>query len=484
MTLGRSIVGGIGWTIASRWGIRAIGLINTIILARLLVPQDFGIVAMATLAASLIEVFTETGLSLYLIRQPNPERSYFDSVWSLRVITGFAFGGLIFLAAPLVSIFFNEPLVTPVMQVLAINPILGGLQNTGIIWFRKNMQFSKDFQFLVAQKAFAFLTTILLAFTIGNYWALVAGILAGSVAGLCLSYIMHDYRPRWDLSRSREVWRFSLWMLAQHVFNFLNDRVDEFIVGRFKGTHPMGLYSVAADVGAAPVREIIGPSARVLFPAFSTIANDRVAVTSTFEKVSGAVAIMAFALGPGTALIASDFVIVVLGEKWIGTVSIVQYLAISAAVAALSQAQISIMPVLGRERLSVKLLAIRLLLLTFFMTFAAIYGDVEAIAAARLLAVAATFLIIVGVCARLPEIRIHFRTVWRPLLACIAMSMAVVTVQNIGLDTPVARLVMAILSGAFVYTVAIVGLWVFAGKPPSIEADLFASLRRTALPPK
>lgn len=481
MKLGREIAGGVAWTIAARWCIRGIGLVSTIILARILAPQEFGVVAMATLAAGLLEIFSETGLLLFLIRKADPDRTYFDTVWTLRVIVGILIGTVIFLTAPIAVRFFNEPLVGPVMQVIALKPILAGLENTGVVWFRKNMNFGKDFQFLLGQKIAAFATTIPLAFIISNHWALVFGILAGSVASVILSFAMHEFRPRFSLAHTREVFGFSIWLLAIHVINFFNDRIDEFVVGRFKSTQAMGLYSVAADVGAAPIQEIISPTARVLFPAFAKIAHDKSALSNVFERYFCAVALLAFALGPGMASVADDFVAVVLGAKWAAMAPTLSYLAISAGIAALSIPHLSLLPIMGREKIATYLSVMRVVLLAGVLTVAALNFDLEGIAAARAVVMALTFVITLLVCARVANLRlsVFLRGSWRPMAAAVAMVLAVNFFQNLAIGMPAIRLFGSVIVGGVTYACVVFGLWILAGRPASIEWDLLTLTRMT-----
>lgn len=479
MKLGQEIAGGIAWTIAARWCIRGIGLVSTIILARVLAPQEFGVVAMGTLAAGLLEIFSETGLLLFLIRKADPDRTYFDTVWTLRMIVGALIGTVIFLTAPVAVQFFNEPLVGPVMQVLALKPILAGLENTGIVWFRKNMNFGKDFQFLLGQKVAAFATTIPLAFIISNHWALVFGILAGSVASVILSYALHSYRPRFSLAHTREVFGFSLWLLAIHVVGFFNDRIDEFVVGRFKSTQAMGLYSVAADVGAAPIQEIIYPTARVLFPAYAKIAHNQSALSNIFERYFCAVALLAFALGPGMASVAPDFVAVILGAKWAAMAPTLTYLAISAGIAALSIPHLSLLPIVGREKIATYLSVMRVVLLAGVLSLAALNFDLEIIAAARAVVMALTLVITLIVCARVANLRLSvpLRGSWRPMAAAAAMVLAVNFFQNLVIDIPAIRLFGSVIIGGFTYAGVVFGLWIVAGKPASIEYDLLILMR-------
>lgn len=190
MSINRSILTGAIWVVAARWGIRGIGLISTLILVRLLTPADFGVVAMAMIVVGMVEVFGETGLVLYVIRHPDPKDDHFNTVWTLRLIVGLVLAAVLFLGAEQGAIFFNEPAIEPAIQLLALRPLMLGLENPGILWFRKNMEFNRDFEFLVLNKIVAFVVTIALAYWLRNYWALVFGILTGGLAALLQSYRM------------------------------------------------------------------------------------------------------------------------------------------------------------------------------------------------------------------------------------------------------------------------------------------------------
>src|SRR5690242_3342246 len=143
----RQIFSGAAWTIAARWAIRGLGLVSTLILARLLTPADFGVVAMAMFVVGMIEAFGDTGLTYYIIRHPDPRRSHFDTAFTLRLFVATALATMMVIAAPFGADFFHEPRVTDVIRVLAVRTFLFGLENPGIIHFRRDMVFSKDFEF-------------------------------------------------------------------------------------------------------------------------------------------------------------------------------------------------------------------------------------------------------------------------------------------------------------------------------------------------
>jgi len=259
----REMFSGTLWVVAARWDIRGIGLVSTVVLARLLTPHDFGVVALAMLVVGMIEVLSDTGMVVYIIRHPDPQRSHFDTVFTMRLIVGVLLAAVIYLAAPWGAAFFSEPEIETAIRILALRPLLYGLENPGIIWFRKNMRFSKDFEFMVLNKAVTFVVTVTAAVILRNHWALVIGILAGGVIATLQSYPMHPFRPRLSLAEVRHMWGFSAWMLLVNLLEFANNKLDEIIIGRVRSTTEMGYYNVGSDVAATPVQEIVYPMTRV-----------------------------------------------------------------------------------------------------------------------------------------------------------------------------------------------------------------------------
>lgn len=480
MSVNQRILLGSVWVIAARWGIRAIGFVSTLILVRLLTPEDFGVVAMAMLVVGIVEVFGETGLVLYLIRHPDPQPSDFDTVWTLRALIGAALAAILFFAAPLGGEFFNQPLLTEVVRWLALRPLMVGLENPGIVWFRKNMEFHRDFEFLVLNKVASFVVTIALAAWLRDYWALVFGILAGGLVSLLQSYRMHPYRPRPRLSNVRAAWSYSFWLLVQHVLVFANDRLDEVVVGRLKTTTDLGQYAVASDLAASPLREIVSPLSRALFPGFVLLASDQQALARSFGRVLAGVAIVAFSVSGGLAMVATDFTHVVLGPQWTPAAPLLRLLAVGAGFFALSQPIFSLLGATGRVRAAAALSFLRLAALSAAILPAAYLGDLADVAAGRLAAVALASVISIAAFLRLTAIptAVVASALIRPALATLVMCGCVAAANAAAPDWPALRLAIAVPVGALAFAAALFGLWALQGKPDAAEADFLALARR------
>jgi O-antigen/teichoic acid export membrane protein len=470
---------GSAWMIAQRWSLRLSGVLSTVVLARLLTPRDFGIVAIAMLFVGLVEAFGETGERLALLRQIDPDRSYYDTAWTLQVIIGASAALIIFLLAPLTSAYFHEPRAIPVMQCLAGRALLGGLENIGSVDFRKDFQFGTLYKLTVRAKLISLAVTMLLAVVLRNYWALAAGILAGQAAFTALSYVMHPFRPRLSLAR-REIFAFSVWTLVRTVGIYLTSQVDFFAVGGIGTAGAMGRYAVATSVAASPTAEINDPMVAVLYPVMSKIRLDPAAVRALYQRVFSWSAVICAATGAGVAVIAADYSLLILGPKWTDAAPLIPWLALSAALLGLSSGADTVFDALGLPHRSARLQWIRLAMLAACIAPIAFWTrNIEAVAATRL-AVSCAFvpilLVSVGRTIQL-SFKAYLGAIWRPVIAAAVMAAAVISVSAFLPAGHFSRLLVEVPLGAICYAGTLIGLWLLSGRPDSPEKDILILAR-------
>jgi len=469
------------WMIALRWAIRLTGLVSTVILARLLMPSDFGIVAMAMIVVTTLEIFNQTGQKLVLIRLENPTKDHFDTAWTVSFLIGVAIAAAILAASPLAELYFHEPKVEPVMQCLALRAILGGLENIGTVHFRRDLNFSSFFAYNVYPKLISFTVTIALAFILRNYWALVAGILIGQLALIVLSYIMHPHRPRFTLSKVREIWSFSIWTFFRSVGYYLNGQIDQVVVGGFGGAALMGRYAVATDVAQSPGREINEPMVAVLYPVMSRLQNDMPALRDVYLRTLGWTAFICAATGAGVALVAPDMQQLVLGDKWIGIAPLMSWLAIGGAISGLSSGAYSLFDALNQPRIGARMIWVRLFLLGGAIVPVAFWTkSLIDIAICRAAGEALFLPGLFHAIHRLAGISFkqYIETLYRPFVASVLMAIVVIAANmalpifgNIRLATDIGLGAVIFLGSAWL-------LWRAAGRPHTPEADVFGHVAK------
>jgi lipopolysaccharide exporter len=475
-TGGGSLFAGAAWMIAMRWVTRCIGLVSTVILARLLTPDDFGVVAIALLVVGLLETVSYLGVDLSLIKNRQAGREDFDSAWTIQLGQGALIAAVLLLSAPLVASFFNEPRAAAVVAVLAARPIIEALQNIGIVNFRKDLDFAREFRFNLIAKVLGALIQLTAAVVFRNYWALVTGMLAAALVATVLSYAMHPYRPRLSLARAGKIFSFSQWLLVARLGSYLSRRADEFLVGRLIGTSAMGGYRVVNELASAPTTEIIMPMRRALFPALAQFADDNAAYQRTVAQTLGGVTVICVGLGVGLACVAELVVPLVLGSKWLETIPIMRWLALLGTTTAIILVLEVPLWVADRTRLSALITWIELIVALPLLYAATVRWGIEGAAASRVL-VSVLMLPVAAVAVRsacgvglLPLLR----AVVRPTLAGGVMAAAMLVLPTIA-----ASIVLALLAkvavGALVYLLVLWALWMAVGRPDGLEA---AALRR------
>jgi O-antigen/teichoic acid export membrane protein len=185
-----------------------------------------------------------------------------------------------------------------------------------VVAFRKELNFDREFRFLLSKRLLSVAITVALALWLRSYWALAIGMVCGRLAGVAISYALHPFRPRWSLSRAGDLLHFSLWLVAQNVFVFLKDRAPDFIIGKFAGAHALGMWSLANELSSLVGTELIMPMNRAALPTYSKLAEDRAALGAAYLSAAGLVALLVMPLIVGLAAVAPMVVAVLLGPQW------------------------------------------------------------------------------------------------------------------------------------------------------------------------
>lgn len=459
-----------------RWMMRLIGLVSTVILARLLTPTDFGIVALALIVVGLFEILSWASVDLALIQRQETTREHYDTAWTIQIIQGLFIAILLVFLAPHAAVYFAEPALVSVIYFLALKIFIFGFQNIAVVDFRKNLHFSREFKFHLYKKVFSFIFVVSLAFTLKDYWALIYGILLAAIVDVIISYRMHSFRPKISFSRMGEIWSFSQWVLLSKIGYFLNQKTDQFIIGGASETEVMGVYHLSTEIATMPTAEVAKPLRRAFFPSFAKIAHMSDEYSRNILKAIGAISILIFALGAGISAISEDFVMLVLGEKWLEAIPLIQVLAIFGVVAALSSSMELLLLVSGRGKLSTIESWIQLAVLVPVVWFAAHnYGVYEVALGRTLVASAFVFVMIYFLTIATPVKYFSvIGVIWRPLLASTTMFFVVKWCHQAGLDNIVLRLAIDVTIGAITYISSLVFLWIISGRAPGIEQDIYA----------
>jgi O-antigen/teichoic acid export membrane protein len=466
------------WSTALRWTVKAIGLVSTACLARLLTPADFGLIAMAMIVIGFVDVWSDIGVEYALIHNQNATADSYHTAWTLRLIQAVVVATVVIASAPLAALYFKEPRVTPLLWVLAAAPLFSGLRNIGVVDFRKHLRLEKEFKLLVTSKLLTVAATLVCAWFLRSFWAMVVGVLLGSMIEAIGSYVIHPFRPRLSL---KEAGAFSgYWMatLANGFGHFSEGKLDEMLVGRFGSTSAMGLYSLASDFGQMPVTEVAAPLNKMLVPTMSMLQAEPRRMCSAFLNYMNTLAFIIVPACVGLAVIAESFVRVVLGEQWLGSTLVLQILAIFAIFRSSVLAAANALVGLGRPGLSAGLAWIGVALLLVGGILMAPTLGVTGIAIARLAGGLGVVLIAFISLTRALHCRLSelLSCYLRPGASSAIMALTLLSLPHAG--GAVVTLLVQITIGAIVYLGSSFLLWTLVGRPDGGERLVIEQLAR------
>ncbi|MFK8053397.1 MAG: lipopolysaccharide biosynthesis protein [Woeseiaceae bacterium] len=456
---------GAAWMMFSKLAIRFIGLISTLILVRLLSPEDFGIAAMAMTVVAMVELLTTFGFDIAIIQNQNANDDDYNTAWTMNVILGLSAATLLMLLAYPAAQFYERPELVPIYFVLSLATIFQGLQNIGLVDFRKNLTFEKEFAFLVSVKMAAFVITLTIAFLLRSYWALVIGIVVSRFAATCLSYWAHPFRPRFSLAALDRIMNFSKWLFLNNMVNMFRQVGPELVIGRISGARGLGLFRIAYEISNLPTTELIAPANRALLPGFSKISHDMERAGRQFLRIAGILSLLSLPTGFGIAVTASLFTPIVLGDGWLSTIPLIQVLAIFGAISAIQSPIATVLIAIGKPKyvslMSLAQLFVMMPLLVYMNMKAGVLGAAIALLLTACLSMPVYFIL----AARQLNIRLgaFVRVICNPLLATLVMYMAV-TQMLPKLDANILDLTLASASGALVYIAGVLILWLATGR--------------------
>lgn len=488
--LNRRIARGAAWMVGLRLTDRIVGFLSMMVLARLLVPADFGLVALAAAMVAAVGVFGEFGFELALIQNQKADRSHYDTAWTLSLLRGLLAAIAIALIAEPLAYFFNDPRLRDVILVFALVPLLEGSYNIGTVAFRKDLTLGKEFVFRIVPRIAGVFVTIVIAFLWSNYWALIYGTLAGTGLRVVMSYLMQSYRPRISVAAWHDIIGFSKWTLATSIATFVNQKLGTLAIAKFLDTHSLGIFSMAAEIANMAAGEMIAPIKQALFPGYAKLAHDTALLRRAFLDVYGILVLVALPTAIGIGLTAEFFVPILLGPQWNQAIPLIQILVVSGGLRALSSHVRPVYLAMNRPHLGAYASMGRMIVYLPALVFALSQYGIEGAAIAQAAGHVAVFSCSIYLMHRLLGLTLGdiWTACWRPLTSCALMVLAVyilkwlLLVGGSGISASLALLAMAVVAGGVTYLTSVLLLWRLNGRPTaSAEAYLLSYLKSSVL---
>ena len=475
------VISGSMWVSAAQILTNIFGMISVFVLARLLDPVDFGLVAIASTITAILVAVTEMSLAQALIQHRAPDDSHFHTAWTLGLLRGLLLTVLLCAAARPIALFYDEPRLEAVIYVLSISVILPGLDNPRRIMLIKDLIFWQQFLLTVFGKLTSVVVSIAVAWIWHSYWALVVGQIAGQLVSTVMSYLILPFVPRLTWSRARELWGFSIWLTLAQAVRTISLRVDQLVLGHFLGPAVLGYYAMGDRLSQIPTRESTAPLRSTLFPALSQISDDMPRLRQAYQRIQSLVTYVALPAGIGFALVADPVVRLAMGETWLPAVPILQALSVVLALQTVSQLVYPLAMSRGQTRLlfhrDLQVFLFRVPVIVGGLMFWGLTGLIVARVVTDLALLLVNLLLVRRISAL--SLRQQLQVNVRGLVAVVVMSLCVLGLQRLlqlwlvpGTAARMIELAGCIALGALVYPAATALIWLLQGRPACNEAIL------------
>ena len=330
MGLQQKAVKGIFWSFVQKWGRAGLTTITFIILSRLLAPEAFGLVALATAFTVFIELFLDQGFGSAIVQREKLDPEHLDTAFWLNVLTSILMTGGLIAVSGLLGVLFDEPRLGSVLRWLSITLILSGLSSTQISILQRKLAFKEFAIRSMVANAVGGIVGIIMAFSGYGVWSLVGQDLASGVVRAIILWRSSDWRPGFKVSKShyKELVTFGASIVGNNALTVLTKRSDDLLIGYFLGPTLLGFYTIGYQLLLIIIRLVTEVTNSVAFPTFSRIQHQPERMRKAFYKVTQYTSVFAFPVFIGLAVLAPEIVPAVFGEKWAPSIPVMQVLAL------------------------------------------------------------------------------------------------------------------------------------------------------------
>ncbi|MGF1476083.1 MAG: lipopolysaccharide biosynthesis protein [Geminicoccaceae bacterium] len=470
-SLGRKSFVNVAWSYTSFLGSKLFGFVAIVVLARLLGPEDFGLMGFCIIAIAYLQVLSRFGLGAALISRIEDVNRFANAIFFLGIANGFLFWTVAWLSAPSIAAFFEQPEVASLLPVLALALIIEAFSVVPDGFLQRELRFRAKLVPDFGRGVVKGTTAIILAFQGYGVWSLVIGHLAGSLTFTILVFAVRPWRPRRDLDP--QVCRDALWfgvhLVGAEAIGAIRNNLDAMLVGKFLGAAALGLYTLAFRIPDLVIRSANMVTGVVLHPIMSSLQHDRDVLRQYYYGCLRYLALFVLPAGAGIAVIADPFVRTLYTDEWLPVVVPMQCLAVALAISTIGFLPGTIYKAINRPDTLSYTAALKLPLMAVTLWFAVPWG-INVVAASQI-GLAVSYLLI-DLLVLNHMIRISFGQIVRAmvpgLVVCILVVGSTLATAEMVENQPLLELVVVTLCGAFVYVVAL----------RFVSAELFVELKR------
>ena len=443
------------WRYAERCGAQGVTFVVSLILARLLDPEVYGIVALVTVFTSILNVFIDSGMGSALIQKKDADDLDFSSVFYFNIVMCSVLYGIMFFAAPAIANFYNNEALVPVVRVVSLNLVISGVKNIQYSYVSKHMMFRKFFFSTLGGTIGAAVIGIAMAYMGCGVWAIIVQGLFNSTVDAIILWITVDWRPKmmFSFARLKSLLSFGWKMLASSLIDSVYNNIRSLIIGKIYSTEDLSFYNKGKSFPQLAIENVNSSINSVLFPAMASAGRDIEAVRNMTRRSMRTSIYIIAPLMIGLACCSETFICLLLTEKWLPCVPYMRIFCISYMFYPVHTANLSAIQAMGRSDLFLRMEIVKKIVGLTLM-FATIFISVEAMAYSLLVSTVLSTII-----NAFPNKQLlgyswgeQMRDIMPSILLAASMGVPVLLIERLPLPM-LMILVLQVLSGAVVYIV-------------------------------
>lgn len=357
MSLRKQAFSGLIWTFSQQFGNQVVGFVVSLVLARILLPEEFGLIAMIAFFISLGQVFVDSGLTQSLIRTQNPDQTDYSTVFYFNLVVSFFIYGLVYVIAPFISSFYNQDILTEITRLYSLTFIINAFSTVQQTILTKLMKFKIQAFISMPATLLGGLTGIYLAYKGYGVWSLVWSHLVSSILSTVQLWFYSSWRPTLSFSKNRFCYHFKFGykLLISGVLNKAFNNIYLLIIGKFFSPAQLGFYTRAETMNQLPARNISNALNKVTYPLFSQIRNNDLRLKRVYKQLMQLVVFVIAPILIFMAILAEPIFRFLFTEKWLPAVPYFQIIFISGILAPIHSYNLNILKIKGRSDLILKL---------------------------------------------------------------------------------------------------------------------------------
>ncbi|GFO63699.1 lipopolysaccharide biosynthesis protein [Geomonas paludis] len=454
----RTIRSGIWISIASGI-VRFFEFVRSMVLARILLPELFGIMAIVLFVRGAVDVITSTSFKSALIYRQDDVEAAANTAWTLNILRGAVLFGFLLVVSPAVASFYQEPLLSPAIRFIAFALLIESFGNINTVVFEKELNYQKITIGRIFTSTVSIVTVLALAYIYRSIWALLFGSLLTSCSNMLITYVIQPKRPRlcFDKRLARELFHYGKFVTGTSILVFFTLTAADVVLGKLLSLKELGYYSYAFTLANLPTTHVSAVISEIVFSAYNAIKSDARKLISAFQNIFKLVAIVAIPAGVGIFALAEEIVVYVLGPGWQPAIAPLKVLVVFGVIRSLAATTGPILTAIGKPNVVFWVVLFKFCLITVLLyPLIRLYGTVGA-------ALALTLPIIIEQVVLWYLIRRAFNiglmpfitTVARIFLISLVMLGAIVVLKRLVPITSVSYIFMNVFAGVVVYGVLI-----------------------------